>query len=148
MQNRAAGSQAGGLPLPLKQGFAGRAVRVGWPQPLLPRCLSACLAELPPHAGAAAATTPSAACESVPACPGIPTGGENSPPRCYALIACQVPLPVCSLVILPPLFPLFLTLSLAQLLAADPAFMSRFPLRLLYFCSSNCLCTELFARSR
>lgn len=82
--------------------------RVCSPHSLLPHCLSACLAALPRNTSAALTTkTPFADSESVPACPGIPTGGENSLPHCYTLIACQVPFPVCSLVIFPPLFPIF-----------------------------------------
>lgn len=117
--------------------------RVCSPHPLLPHSLSACLAALPQNTSAAPTTkTPFADSESVPACPGIPTGGENSLPHCYTLIACQVPFPVCALVIFPPLSPHFLTLSLPQLfslLATHPVFMSRFPLRLLYFYYPSCL---------
>lgn len=79
--------------------------------PSLPPCLSACLAELPHHTSAQTTKTPFAASERVPACPGIPTGGENSLPHCYALIGCQVPFLFCSLVFLPP-FSLIFSLCL------------------------------------
>lgn len=87
-------------------------LRVCSPSPLLlppslPPCLSACLAVLPHHTSAQTTKTPFAASERVPACPGIPTSGENSLPHCYALIACQVPFLFCSLVFLPLFFLIF-----------------------------------------
>lgn len=86
---------------------------MGWPQSLLPPCPSACLAVSPHHTSAQTTKTPFAASERVPACPGIPTSGENSLPHCYALIACQVPFLFCSLVFLPLFFPHFLSLPLS-----------------------------------
>lgn len=79
--------------------------------PLLPACLSACLAVPPYHTSAQTTKTLFAASERVPACPGIPTSGENSLPHCYALIACQVPFLFWSLVFL-PLFSLIFSLCL------------------------------------
>lgn len=106
------------------------------PSPLpLPACLSACLAVPPCHTSAQTTKTPFAASDREPACPGIPTSGENSLPHCYALIACQVPFLFCSLVFLPLFFSYFLTLPLSWLfsLLATPslclhiALLSRFP---------------------
>lgn len=96
-------------------------------------CLSACLAVLPLYTSAQTTKPPFAASERVPACPGIPTSGENSLPHCYALMACQVPFLFCSLVFL-PFFSHFLTLPLSWLfsLLASPslclhiALLSRF----------------------
>lgn len=100
-----------------RQGFVELLDTVGWPQgllafaPLLLPCLSACLAELPHHTRAQTTKARFAASEWVPVCPGIPTGGENSLPHCYALITCQVPFLFCSLVFRPP-FPLIFSLCL------------------------------------
>lgn len=51
-------------------------------------CLLACLAVPPHHTSAQTTKTLFAASERVPACPSIPTSGEDSLPHCYALIAC------------------------------------------------------------
>lgn len=67
-------------------------------------CLLACLAVPPHHTSAQTTKTLFAASERVPACPSIPTSGEDSLPHCYALIACQVPFLFCSLVCLHFLF--------------------------------------------
>lgn len=78
---------------------------MGYPQGLVaftppPPSLSACLAVPPHHTSTQTIKTPFAASERVPACPSIPTSGEDSLPHCYALIACQVPFLFCSLVCL------------------------------------------------
>lgn len=70
-------------------------------------CLLACLAVPPHHTSAQTTKTLFAASERVPACPSIPTSGEDSLPHCYALIACQVPFLFCSLVCLHFLFCFF-----------------------------------------
>lgn len=76
-------------------------------------CLSACLAVLLLYTSAQTTKPPFAVSERVPACPGIPTSGENSLPHCYALMACQVPFLFCSLVFLPLFFsPLIFSLCL------------------------------------
>lgn len=59
------------------------------------------------HTSAQTTKTPFAASERVPACPGIPSSGENSLPHCYALIACQVPFLFCAVVFLPLFFLIF-----------------------------------------
>lgn len=66
-------------------------LRVCLPSPPLLCCLSACLAVLPHHSSAQSTKPWFSASERVPACLGIPTGGENSSPHCYTIIACQVP---------------------------------------------------------
>lgn len=95
-------------------------------------CLLACLAVPPHHTSAQTTKTLFAASERVPACPSIPTSGEDSLPHCYALIACQVPFLFCSLVCLHFLFwfffflpfPFIFSLSLSWLfsLLAAPSF--------------------------
>lgn len=97
--------------------------------PLLPACLSACLAAPPHHTSAQTTKTLFAASERVPACPGIPTSGENSLPHCYALIACQVPFLFCSLVFLPLFFPSF---------SHSASFMALFSAGTTLFVSSHC----------
>lgn len=119
--------------------------------------LGVCSPPLPPPAclpvslfGRACPTTPAlrlqippprpprfAACERVPACAGIPTGGENSSPHCSALIARQVPFLFCSLVFLPSFSPSF---SHSASFMAPPlcwqcplCVLSRFPQWSLYF---------------
>lgn len=114
------------------------------PSSLPPACLPACqpVWQSSPHHTSAQATNPShphrfAACERVPACAGIPTGGENSSPRCSALIARQVPFLFCSLVFLPSFSPLIFSLCLfhgSPLCWQCPlCVLSRFPQWPLYF---------------